>query len=86
MYILGEGPRIEIAEIAPNEAFAELVRHSFAARVLEDSGPQAWHVELAAELVRETSIRRLLAPRGGASVLNEIVRAVSDDAARVSNA
>lgn len=84
LYVLGEGPSIEVADIGLQEAFAELVRHSFAVRALEDAGPQPWHVELVAELVRDTRIRRLLAPPDAAVDTDDIARTVRADVVKIA--
>jgi hypothetical protein len=84
VYVLGEGSRIEVTDISHQAAFAELVRHSFAARVLEDSGPKTWHFELVARLVRESRIRRLLVARSGVGGLEAIVEVVRRDLASTS--
>ncbi len=59
IYVLDEGGQLEVTTLSPKEAFLELVRHSYAAKILEATGTASQHFGRCAELVRSVSIRRL---------------------------
>ncbi len=55
---------IEIAPVSRREGVIELVRHSFAAPLVEAAGLQPRRLDLFAAMVREIPVRRLLYPGG----------------------
>jgi hypothetical protein len=80
VYVLAEGTHPEIEAIQPQEAFVELVRHSFVARLLQATGAATTHFYQCAELVRAVPIRRLRAPRA-LSALPDLARLIEEDVA-----
>lgn len=59
IYVLDEGDRLEVTTLGPMEAFLELVRHSYAAKLLEATGTAEQHFRHCDELVRSVAIHRL---------------------------
>lgn len=59
IYVLDEGGQLEVTALNPSEAFLELVRHSYAAALLEATGTAALHFRVCDQLVRSVSISRL---------------------------
>lgn len=59
IYVLDEGEQLELKTLGPREAFLELVRHTYAAKLLEATGTASQHFRRCDELVRSVSIRRL---------------------------
>lgn len=57
------GP-VEVHEISPRDALIELVRHSFAPRLVEAAGLQPFRFDFFARLVRSVPVRRLVYPSG----------------------
>ena len=64
----------------PAEALIELIRNSFAARIVEAMGWQRERLGKLAQLVRETPIRRLRYP-SGFEHLPRVRQAILDDLA-----
>jgi hypothetical protein len=62
LYVLGEGPALQIDPLKPSEAVIELVRHTYAARFLQSLGAPA-HLQQCAGLAHRVRARRLLRPR-----------------------
>jgi hypothetical protein len=79
LYILDRGHRVAVDPVGPVEGFAEIVRHTYMARALEDCGPQPWHFELASELTRSTRLRRLVSPVGPPDGIDSVLGAVIRD-------
>lgn len=63
IYVLAEGPGAAIEPIPPREAFLELVRHTYGARLLGPAGAESQFPRVA-RVAREVSIRRLASDRG----------------------
>lgn len=59
-----DGDEVEIAPLPPGEALMELVRNSFAARIVAAMGWQGERFDSLARMVRQTPIRRLSYPSG----------------------
>lgn len=62
IYVLAyadEGTPTEIDAIAVRDAYIELIRHSFALRLLGEQGSTAVHAQQCARLVRRIPVRRL---------------------------
>lgn len=55
---------VEIQPVSRSEAFIELVRHSFSARLVEAAGLQPTRLDRLARLVRSVPVRRLIYPSG----------------------
>jgi hypothetical protein len=80
IYVLAEGARPEIEAIQSQEAFVELVRHSFVARLLQATGAATTHFYQCAQVVRAVPIRRLKAHRA-LSALPDLAQMVEEDVA-----
>ena len=59
IYVLDEGDDPRVEPLDATEAFLELVRHSYAADLLEMTGTRASHFAQVTELVRAVPVRRL---------------------------
>ncbi|HZQ07905.1 MAG TPA: hypothetical protein VFD70_15075 [Anaerolineae bacterium] len=59
LYILDEGDELAIAPLTPAEALIELVRHSFLARLLQDTHTAVPHLEQCTRLIARVPIRRV---------------------------
>jgi hypothetical protein len=74
--VIAHGERDSLADVAPQEAFVELTRHSYAAAVLERTDSQGWHADAVGETVRSVPVRRMTIGLGaedlGARVLKMI--------------
>jgi hypothetical protein len=59
IYVLDEGDQLEVTTLGAKEGFLELVRHSYAANLLEatETGPQ--HFRHCSDVVKAVSIHRL---------------------------
>lgn len=79
IYVLAEGTCQEIEAVEPQEAFVEVVRHSYVARLLEATGARTVHLNQCAALVRQVTIRRLKTHRSLAD-LPDLARMVEEDA------
>lgn len=62
IYVLAEGPEVALEPCRSQEAFIELVRHSYALRVVGDAGATAGHFRLCAQLAAQVPIFRLRRP------------------------
>jgi hypothetical protein len=63
IYVLAEGERMEIESPRTQEAFVELVRHSYLARHLEATGATALHFQQCSTLIKAVPVFRLKRPR-----------------------
>jgi hypothetical protein len=72
---------VVVEPIAGVEAFSELVRHSFLARLLQATGIQSERMERLGTLVRDLPVRRLLYP-AGFEHLDAVREAVREDLQR----
>ena len=79
IYVLDESEDKKIEPLGPQEAFMELVRHSYCAQLLSDGGASL-HFLQCANLVNHIPIFRLNRPRL-LSILPEVVRMVEEDLA-----
>ncbi|HEY0733682.1 MAG TPA: hypothetical protein VGD69_02150 [Herpetosiphonaceae bacterium] len=62
IYVLAEGAELALEPCRSQEAFIELVRHSYALRVVGDAGATAVHFRLCAQLAAQVPIFRLRRP------------------------
>jgi hypothetical protein len=62
VYVLDEGERPEVETLQPQEAFSELMSHSYALRFLGTAGITASHFSKCARLVSSAPVRRLRRP------------------------
>jgi hypothetical protein len=79
LYILAEGTHAQIEEVEPQAAFAELVRHTFTARLLNATCAPS-HLRQCANLVSRVPIRRLSSQRSLAA-LPDLAALVEQDLA-----
>jgi len=79
VYVLQEAARTAIHRMRPHDAIAELVVHSFAARLLEKSGPQEWHFNASSQLARQVPIRYLASMRTSLASLDPAMRVIEAD-------
>ncbi len=80
LYVLEEGPAIELEPVSPQEAVVELVRHSYLVRLLAAEETEVHFVQCA-NLVKAVSVRRLRRPRH-LEGLAALARSVEDDVLR----
>jgi hypothetical protein len=80
LYVLAEGPALEIHPLRASEAAIEVVRHTYAARFLCRLGP-AVHLQQSAGLVRSARVQRLQRPCSLEQLPN-LVRGVEADVRR----
>ncbi|MFB2895114.1 hypothetical protein ACE1CI_19580 [Aerosakkonemataceae cyanobacterium BLCC-F50] len=73
IYVLVEGLHQEIEPLQPQNAFIELVRHSYAARFLKATGAASLHLHHCAKLASSVSICSLIRPKSLAA-LPDLVR------------
>jgi hypothetical protein len=75
VYVLAEGPEVTIERCRPQDAFIELVRHSYALRVIGDRGASTAHFHLCTHVVDSVPVYRLKRP-SSLAVLPDLVRCV----------
>jgi len=73
IFVLREGPEVMVRPCQPQEAFIELIRHSYALRLLGSAGATPTHFEQCAALVHTVPISWLERPRDLA-VLPQVVQ------------
>lgn len=78
IYVLEEGPSIEVAPVRPQEAVVELVRHSYCVKLLQAEETSSHFIQCA-NLVNNVPVRRLIRPRS-LPALADVARFVEDDA------
>jgi HPr Serine kinase C-terminal domain len=81
LYILGVGPVLEIEPIPVQQAFKELVFHSYAVPFLKTAFSNQDHFRQCAKLINSVSISRLKRQRDLLALM-EIVRLIEADVAR----
>jgi hypothetical protein len=79
VYVLGVGPAVEVEPIAPADALAELLRHSYCADLLPRRG-LAEHFSRCAALAAAAPVRRLGRPQA-LGRLTDLAARVRDDLA-----
>lgn len=80
LYVLAEGKGRSIERLPPQEAIIELVRHSFATRLLSQQ-PGGLHFSRCARLARRLPVHRLTRPRS-LTELSHLAELVEQDVAR----
>jgi hypothetical protein len=70
--------KIVIEPLSPKDAFFELIRNSFSARIIEALGLQAQRMDSLTCIVRQVPVRRLVYP-SGFEHLPEVRKALIDD-------
>jgi hypothetical protein len=83
VYVLSDGPEIGAEVLGEQEAFLELVRHSYAASLLRDSKTEHAHFEQCSSLAATGSVRRLTLG-GSIERIPELIRAVEEDRGKAS--
>jgi hypothetical protein len=83
IYVLSNGPAVRIEELDEQDAFIELVRHSYVASLLRDTGAETRHFEQCAQLARAGLVRRLVIG-GSLDRVADVIRAVEEDRAPAS--
>jgi hypothetical protein len=83
VYILSDGPDIRVEPLDEQEAFVELLRHSYAASLLRETGTETAHFQQCASLAGAGLVRRLVLG-GSLERVPEVIRAVEDDQLGVS--
>lgn len=78
IFVLAEGDRLEIETLRDQEAFIELVRHSYAVRLLEPTSTASRHFRQCRRLVDSVTIKRLRRP-ASLERLTDLTRLVRDD-------
>ena len=82
LYVLSNGPEIRVETFGEQEAFVELVRHSYAASLLRDSRTETGHFAQCTALAGTGSVRRLVLG-GSLADVAELIRAVEEDRVEV---
>ena len=59
MYVLSDGPEVRVEPLDEQDAFVELIRHSYAASLLRDTGTETEHFGQCTSLARAGLVRRL---------------------------
>jgi hypothetical protein len=77
VYVLSEGEELEMQRLGPQEALVNLVAHSYAARLLRETGAST-HFLQCSSLVNSVPIRLLRRPLSFMA-LPEVVRLVEED-------
>lgn len=80
VYSLADGKNIEIQSLPPQQAFMELVKHSYTLKLLEATGSAQRHFRQAVDVAALAPVRRLVRPRS-LQELSKLVAAVVADAA-----
>jgi hypothetical protein len=77
IYVLAKGDRQDVRLLPPQQAFVELVRHSYAAAIFVDTGPPPWHFRQCARVASSVAIYRLTRAHS-ISMLPDIVRLLEE--------
>jgi hypothetical protein len=78
MYVLSDGPEVRVEALEEQEAFVELIRHSYAASLLRDTGTETAHFAQCTSLARGGLVRRLTLG-GSLERVPEVIRTLEDD-------
>lgn len=78
LYVLSNGPVIGVEPLGEQESFIELVRHSYAASLLRETGTETEHFAQCSSLARAGCVRRLVLG-GSLERVSEVVRVVEED-------
>lgn len=85
VYVLDEGDAVRVEPLRPREALLELLRHSYAARLLTATGTAASHLLQCGELVRRVPVFRLCR-QGSLASLTEMAQQVERHQAQIHEA
>lgn len=83
LYVLSDGPEVRVEALGEQEAFVELVRHSFAASLLRDTGTETAHFGQCTSLAIGGLLRRLVLG-GSIERVPEVIQTLEDDLMRPS--
>ncbi len=83
LYILSDGADVRVEALEEQDAFLELIRHSYAASLLRETGTETNHFQQCSSLARAGLVRRLVLG-GSLDRVPEVIRAVEDDRVGVS--
>jgi hypothetical protein len=78
MYVLSDGPEVRVEALDEQDAFVELIRHSYAASLLRDTGTETAHFGQCTALARGGLVRRLTLG-GSLERVPEVIRTLEDD-------
>jgi len=78
LYVLGQAEQIRCTRIPPQDAFAQLVQHSFMGSLLTSSDSLALHFLQCADLAERLPVRRLERPQSLA-MLARLAKVINDD-------
>lgn len=82
-YVLVDGDALRIETLTPREACTELIRHSYCARLIQLTDPDA-HLKRCARFLQFATVRKLERPRD-LRLLSAVAQAVEDDLARITS-
>jgi hypothetical protein len=83
LYILSDGPEVRVEALEEQDVFVELIRHSYAASLLRETGTETAHFRQCTSLARAGLVRRLVLG-GSLERLPEVIQALEEDRAEVS--
>jgi hypothetical protein len=78
MYVLSDGPEVRVEALDEQDAFVELIRHSYAASLLRDTGTETAHFGQCTSLARAGLARRLTLG-GSLERVPEVIQTLEDD-------
>jgi hypothetical protein len=78
LYILSDGPEVRVEALEEQEVLVELIRHSYAASLLRETGTETAHFRQSTSLARAGLVRRLVLG-GSLERIPEVIRALEDD-------
>ncbi len=84
IYVLDEGEKLKIEKIASQEAFVELVRHSYLARHLDSTGASSSHFRQCSAVVSAVPLFRLIRPRS-LNLLSDVAALVEQNLIETAN-
>ncbi len=79
IYVLHDAPERRVTAPAPRQAFLELLRCSYTARILASTGAAPLHLDQCSKLAKSGHVARLERPRD-LTALGELARLVEEDA------
>ncbi|HEX6292770.1 MAG TPA: hypothetical protein VFZ66_26535 [Herpetosiphonaceae bacterium] len=74
IYVLADGSAVTIERCRPQESFVELLRHSYALRIIGDQGATAAHFQLCAQAAKQVPVYRLSRPHALAALPDMVQR------------
>jgi hypothetical protein len=77
LYVLDDGPSVQIESLSRHKAVFELVRHSYWIRLMHDARPASYFLQCA-RLCERVPVLRLIRPRS-ATAMPEVIRLVEEN-------